>query len=191
MLIMDSYKNLDDNGLSHEIQNGQSGAFKELYSRYNSLLYIYAYRLLKDEEQAKDIVQEVFVKIWNNRGNGTHMSSLAGYMYQSVRNLCLNIFARKKVQQSYLNSLGNLLEAHTSGTDYRIREKEIASLITEEINRLPSKMRQIFLMSRLEEKSYKQIAASLDVSEETVRTQIKRALKQLKSRLHNFPLITF
>ncbi|MNR20630.1 ECF RNA polymerase sigma-E factor [compost metagenome] len=144
---------------------------------------MYAYKKLRNREEAKDAVQEVFIQLWNRRLHLSFDTSLAGYLYQSVRNRALNIFAHQQIEQKYIDSLNNYLGTHASDTDYLIREKEIAALIENEINALPPKMRQVFLLSRKEHKTYKEIAAEMNISEDTVNTQMKRALKAMRDKL--------
>lgn len=180
---MDGYWDYSDQQLCLLLKEGDRSAYVEIYRRYNSLLYLYAYKKLRNREEAKDVVQEVFIWLWNKHEHISFDSSLAGYLYQSVRNKALNIFAHRQIEQKYISSLNDFLETNNAGADYLIREKEITALIEKEINALPPKMRQVFLMSRREYKTYKEIANSMDISEDTVNTQMKRALKTLRDKL--------
>ncbi|QIL37835.1 RNA polymerase sigma-70 factor [Pedobacter sp. HDW13] len=180
---MDIYRDYSDQELCSLLKEGDRPAYIEIYKRYNSLLFLYAYKKLRNREEAKDAVQEVFIQLWNRHLHLSFNSSLAGYLYQSVRNRALNIFAHQQIEQKYIDSLNDFLGTHASDTDYLIREKEIAALIDNEINALPPKMRQVFLLSRKEHKTYKEIAAEMNISEDTVNTQMKRALKTMRDKL--------
>jgi len=180
---MDVYSDYSDQALCSLLKEGDRQAYIEIYTRYNSLLYIYAFKKLRNKEEAKDVVQEVFIQLWNRHEQLSVDTSLAGYLYQSVRNRALNIFAHQQIEQKYIDSLNDFLGTQTAGTDYLIREKEIAALIEKEINALPPKMRQVFLLSRKEHKTYKEIASAMNISEDTVNTQMKRALKIMRDKL--------
>ena len=182
-MIASIYNAYSDHKLCLLLNQGDRKAFIEIYNRYYSLLYLYAYKKLKEREEAKDAVQDVFIALWNRRDEIRFDISLSGYLYRSVRNRALNIFAHKNIESKYLASLDEYLKANHEGTDYLIREKEIAALIEIEINNLPLKMREVFLLSRTENLTYKEIAQKLNISEATVNTQMKRALKALRTKL--------
>ncbi|RBQ07925.1 RNA polymerase sigma factor [Pedobacter miscanthi] len=180
---MDIYTDYSDQALCSLLKEGDRQAYIEIYTRYNSLLYQYAYKKLRNREEAKDVVQEVFIQLWKRHQQLSFDTALAGYLYQSVRNRALNIFAHQQIEQKYIDSLNDFLDTETSGTDYLVREKDIAALIEKEINALPPKMRKVFLLSRRQHKTYKEIAAEMNISEDTVNTQMKRALKTMRNRL--------
>ena len=186
---MDIYKAYGDQELCLLLNEGDRQAYIEIYARYNGLLYIYAYKKLRNREEAKDVVQEVFIQLWKRHQQLSFDTSLAGYLYQSVRNRALNIFAHQQIEQKYIDSLNDFLGTEIAGTDYLVREKDIAALIENEINALPPKMREVFLLSRREHKTYKEIATMMNISEDTVNTQMKRALKTMRDRLG--PLFVF
>lgn len=177
------YSQLTDTELSGLLKSDDRSAFTEIYDRYNSLLYIYAFKKLKDKEEAQDVIQETFIKLWNNRSSFQLSTNLAGYLYTAVRNRSFDLFAHKKISTIYINSLQDFLNHNESTTDYLIREKELTLLIEKEINNLPPKMKEIFEMSRKEFMSHKEIADKLGLSEHTVTTQIKRALRILRVKL--------
>ena len=181
-----NYSAFSDPQLTVLLGAGERDAFTEIYQRYNILLYRYAFRKVNVSEEAKDIVQDIFINLWNNRDRIVFDTSLSGYLYRSARNRALNLIARKVVEVRYLDSLEGLLKVHHERADYLIREKQIAALIDAEIALLPPKMREVFLLSRSKNMTYKEIAAALEVSEETVKTQMKRALKVLRTKLGLF-----
>ncbi len=184
------YSSLSDQGLLELLKSGEEGAFRELFDRYDRLLFIYAYKKLQDHEEAKDVVQEVFIGLWNNRETLELTGILASYLYTSVRNRALNLFRGKIVSNKYLASLQHFMD-HTETTDHLIRERDIEALIEKEIALLPSKMREVFNLRRKEYLSNKEIAEKLEISEQTVATHIKRALKVLRSRLGIFSCLIF
>jgi RNA polymerase sigma-70 factor (family 1) len=174
---------VSDQNLLLMFQAGDEAAYKEIFDRYDKLLFIYAYRKLQNTEEAKDIVQDVFINLWNNREHLNISTTLANYLYGAVRNGALNVFRHKSIDDKYIASLQLLMDAQTATTDYLIREKDITQLIEKEIARLPPKMREVFELRRKAYLSNREIAEYLHISEHTVATHIKRALKVLKLRL--------
>lgn len=180
---MTGYNSYTDKDLVDLLVKDDDAAFREIYKRYNTLLYLYAYRKLQDKEESKDVVQEVFITLWDNRRNFLLKTFLAGYLYKSVLNRVLNVFRHKGITQKYADIQKLEIDVDSTETDFLIREKEISALIASEIDNMPPRMKEIYLLKKQNYLSTKEIAAQLDLSELTVSTQLKRALKHLRSRL--------
>lgn len=159
-------------------------AFAEIYERYWSVLFLHARNLLRDNEEARDIVQELFTSLWQ-RSNSLEATntSLSAYLYKAIRNKVFDHLKHKKVVKDYLDSLNEFLEEGTIETDTLVREKELAAVIEKEIALLPKKMRVIFELSRKQHLSYQQIAGQLDISEHTVKSQVSNALRILRTKV--------
>lgn len=177
-----TYQLFPDNELLALLKSDDEKAFTEIYERYHSILYIYAHKKLENNLEAKDIVQDVLMNIWNKRYTLAITATLRSYLFTAVRNRILDIFAHQKVEEKYIDSLNNLIYT-SSPSDYKIREKEISAMIEQEINALPKRMREIFTLSRKEWLTNGEIATKLDISPHTVETQMKRALRQLRLKL--------
>ncbi|MDR3693779.1 RNA polymerase sigma-70 factor [Mucilaginibacter sp.] len=175
---------LSDEALLQEFQAGNIQAFELLYNRYKGLLYVHAYKMLRDEDEAKDVVQELFAKLYTRAGTICLKTTFSAYLYASVRNRILDIIAHTRIKTAYLASLGEFLDQGTPTTDQLMREKELAFQIEKEVSLLPEKMRLIFEMSRKSSLSHKEIAARLDISDKTVKKQINNAIKLIKVKLH-------
>ncbi|MEB0280700.1 RNA polymerase sigma-70 factor [Mucilaginibacter sp. 10B2] len=181
---MQEYKSFSDNELVQLLKQSDHSAYNELYHRYFYLTYTHTYKKLRDEEQAKDIVQEVFVALWFNREYKLPDTNLAGYLFTAVRNKIFDLFAHEQVKTKHLDSLKDYERTHQSvPTDYLIREKDMNAYIEKSIQALPLKMKQIFEMSRKEHLTYKEIAEQLDVTENNVSKQVNNALRILRTRL--------
>jgi RNA polymerase sigma-70 factor (family 1) len=178
-----AYSELTDAELIDLLREDDSAAFAEIYARFFGLLYIFVHRKLKDEDDAKDILQELFANIWDKRQTLNFTGTLNIYLYAAVRNRMLDRTGRKDVEDRYIQSLQSFMNEGYSTSDHRIREKQLASLIEKEIDALPAKMREVFLLSRRDHLTYKQIAEKLDLSEQTVRSHVKHALRTLRVRL--------
>ncbi|QEK51062.1 RNA polymerase sigma-70 factor [Pedobacter aquae] len=187
---MTEHKILSDYELVGLLKLNNQKAFAELYDRYKGLLYVHATRHLKDQEDAKDIIHDIFSNLWQNRASLNIQENLAAYLYQSVRNRIINFQLKNKRADEYANSFQSFLNNfHQADTDHLIREKMLVELIEYEIASLPVKMRTVFEMSRKEGLSHKQISEKLNITEQSVRSHVKGALKILRFRI-GFVLLT-
>lgn len=165
-------------------------AFAEIYNRYWALLYKHAYRLIKDQDLAQDVVQEVFVNLWDKINTIDLQFSISSYLYTAVRNKVLNLIQRDKVKNNYIESFANFVACSEAITDYRLRERLLKEKIEKEVAALPSKMRQVFEMSRIQNMSHKQIAEELNLSDKTVKKQMSNAIKILRLKLGGFLILS-
>jgi len=177
------YNSLSDQDLNALLKEGDRKAFTEIYQRYFKLLYIHAYKLLKDEDEASDVVHDLFEFVWSKREQLDITTKLSSYLYVAVRNKIFTLSLRSERKTRYLDSLKEFIEKGEFLTDIRIRERELSTQIEKEINALPPQMKKVFEMSRREGRSHKDIANELGTSEHTIRTQIKKSLRILRSRL--------
>lgn len=184
-----SYTKYSDTELLALLQEGDRSAFTEIFLRYNKLLYSHAYNKLREKEEAQDIIHEVFFALWLKRAESIPKSNLIGYLFTAVRYKISDLLSHRSVQDKHLKSLGAFMDRDDRYADHGIREQQLQKIIMEEIAALPPRMQLVFKMSRYEELSYKEIAAKLDISEETVKDQIKKALRILKIRLGPFVMI--
>lgn len=187
---MSSLKQHTDTELFDLIKEGNAIAFAEIYDRYWALLYRHAYRLIKDQDLAQDVVQEVFVNLWDKINTIDLQVSKSSYLYTAVRNKVLNLIQRDKVKNNYIESFANFVASSEAITDYRLRERLLKEKIEKEVAALPSKMRQVFEMSRIQNMSHKQIAEELNLSDKTVKKQMSNAIKILRLKLGGFLILS-
>jgi len=180
---MTGYNVLADLELYALLKAGDKVAYTEIYNRYFSLLYLHALKRLRDEEAARDLIQDLFTTLWIKREVLTTRTNLSNYLYTAVRNGVFNFIAHQKVASRYINELPDKIEPSECITDHLARERQLSALIEKEIAELPDKMREIFLLSRVEGLSHKEIAERLGISELTVKTQVKNALRILREKL--------
>jgi RNA polymerase sigma-70 factor (ECF subfamily) len=177
---MDSLNDQNDEALLILLRNRDKHAFAEIYERYWPILYKHAYRLLKNEIECEDVIQDTFVNLWKIAPSLPNQTGLAAYLYTSIRNRILNIFSHSNVQAAYIDSLDDFLQTGYEITDHRVRERILAKLFEEEIANLPARMREVFELRRKQNLSYKEIAAAMDISELTVKTQMNKAITVLR-----------
>ncbi|MFA4870576.1 MAG: RNA polymerase sigma-70 factor [Pedobacter sp.] len=178
------YSQFNDEELADLLKEGDHKAYTIIFDRFYGLLFIHACKMLGNEDEAKDVVQELFEVLWLRRENISFEQSLSSYLYASIRNRIINVISHKKVENKYIESLSDFMDRDTKLADYHVRELEMQRIIEQEIAALPKKMKEIFKMSRREYLSYKQIASKLDISEQTVRTHVKKALRILRPKLN-------
>lgn len=188
---MDEYQRYDEGKLLFLLKKEDHQAYTEIFKRYNKLLYSHAYNKIRNTDDAKDIIQQIFYSLWLNRTQINIEKNLAVYLFTSVRYKIADYFSKKDTHGKYIQSLGNFIETHQESTDHLVRRKQMSEIITEEIAALPPRMREVFELSRNNHLSHKEISAQLKISEETVKDHIKKALKILRSRLGFFVFICF
>ena len=185
-------KNLE-NILLNGIKNKDDSAFEMLYKLAFPDLCNFAATFLKNKEIAKEIVQETFIKIWEKRDTLTIDTTLKGYLFRSVNNNCINYLKKNRKFLRLSDVEQNEILEHYSMASLNVDPTAIDRLISEEferkiqdcINELPEQCKKVFLLSRHENLSYSQIAKELDLSENTIKTQIKRALQKLREVVKN------
>lgn len=180
------YQNYTDHELLSLLKDDDYLAYTEIYDRYSGILYIHAYKRLKDREEAKDVVQELFTALWMKRLDFELRTHLAGYLYTAIRNRALRVISHKQIESTYFSSLQQSILEGNAVTDHLIREKELATLIEKEIDALPVKMRHVFKLSRTLHLSHREIAERLDLSEDTVKKHVNNALKVLRIKFSHF-----
>jgi RNA polymerase sigma-70 factor (ECF subfamily) len=181
-----NYKSYSDAQLAKLINQHDRGAFNEIYARYWPLLYIHAKNMLHDEDQAKDIVQELFTNLLAKMGSLQLASTIKAFLYKSTRNMVLNLIKHNKVKIDYISSIQAFYQEGVFTTDEQVRENELKKEIEKEIERLPAKMRTIFEMSRKTYLSNLEIAHVTNTSEENVRKQLYKAVIRVKAKLTSF-----
>jgi RNA polymerase sigma-70 factor (ECF subfamily) len=184
--------NLAEKYLIESVRKGDQKSFEFLFKSYYSSLCKYSRNIVHNETIAEDLVMDIFVKLWEAESSLMISSSISGYLYQSVHNHCLNWLTRKHKRFSELNSetierLNSLLPPDTSADPVqRMNYTELNDKIGQSIEKLPDECRKIFILSRAEELSHKQIAEQLGISENTVKVQIYRALIKLRVLLREY-----
>jgi RNA polymerase sigma-70 factor (family 1) len=177
------HRSLTDQELTALLQNGDQLAFTEIYNRYWEILFKHARRMLHEDDEAQDVVQDIFAVLWTNRATLNLRSSLSSYLYSAVRNKIINLINHDKIKNNYLSSLERFIDHGSSITDQLILEKELAQSIEREVSSLPEKMREAFELSRKSSLSYKEISEKMHISENTVKKHISNAIRILRSRL--------
>jgi len=174
---------LNDQQLVAQLREGNATAYTQLFDRFQPLLYVYARKIIKDKDEASDVVQEVFLYLWDKRESVELEGSVLAYLYSAVRYKFFNLLDKKKVREDYAQSLQKFMQQGSPETDHLLREREMMRLIEKQVNLLPPKLKLVYELSRKANMTTSQIADLTGVSEKTVQNQVSLAVKQLKLKL--------
>ena len=169
-----------------KIRKGDIASFEKLFHSYYKGLFGYAMSLVKKEEFAEEVVQDVFYNIWKNRDSLRITRSWQSYLYRSVYNNSMMIL--RKVRREF-NLEEGMLSDHLRDSNDPSREmeyREISDLVAQTLESLPERTRQIFLLNRQEGLKYKEIAEELSISVKTVEDNMGKALKALRNSLEKY-----
>ena len=183
---MKSYSNFSDQQLVSLFKKGDKKAYSEIFERYSGLLLRHTFRLLNTRDESQDIVQEVFVMLWEKRETLSLTGALSSYLYTSVRNRIFNFLSHQKVVLKYAESFNKFTVEGYNFTEDTARENELARLIEREIDLLPERMREVFLLNKKQGLSYQEIGEKLGISPETAKQQVYKAGKILKPKIDGF-----
>lgn len=161
-------------------------AFERLFKEHFKALHAYANVMLRDDGLAEEMVQNVFLRLWEKREQLNVQTSVKAYLYKMVHNACLNHFKHNKTKAKYENYATYAMEGQTDNAAKKLELRELEQRIAEALNDLPQQCRTIFQMSRFEELKYKEIADQLGLSVKTVENQMGKALKIMRVKLADF-----
>ena len=173
---------LKDQFIIAQIRNGKIKAFENVFRRNYAGMLKYSTSILKNEELAEEVVQDIFYSIWKNRSD-LKISSLDSYLYKSVYNNSLMALRRKKHEIRMDDKWLKEKISTTPDPFEIINEQEMQDLVLEILDKLPERTRTIFIMSRFEGLKYNQIAEKLAISVKTVEANMGKALKLFRAVL--------
>lgn len=155
-------------------------AFDQIYERYWEKLFLFLVKVIKNEDEAKDLVQEIFVSLWIRREKLQHIHSLSAYLHTAAKYKGLSYIQANITKNSYIESLTEFLSQADYSPDEYMAAKELEETVARRVEELPSKMRLVYSLSRTEGLSHKQISERLEISDKTVKKQINNALNQIR-----------
>ena len=177
--MIESY---DDRSLLLALQQGSSEAFAEIYRRYARMLFLEAYRKIGAREVCEDILQDVFSALWARREELQPDKSLKAYLRGALRHKVIDYYRLSCLRLKHLGALTELLDKPEAPLTEVLHAKESASELHQHIQSLSESVRTIFLLSRHEGLSIDDISQKLQLSNQTVRNQISKALKLLRHK---------
>lgn len=176
---------LNDKDLLDLLRRDREKAIELLFVRYYSFLCKVIIKIIPDENLVEDLAQEVFFELWRKKEVLHINTSLKAYLRRAGMNKALNYIRDQKIKWN--GSEENLqIPSREAGAGQIIEASELEAMINSAIDELPEKCRLVFVLSRFEDLTYKEIAARLDISVKTVENQISKALKQLRHKLEPY-----
>ncbi len=175
--------NLDEKDLLEKLNAGNYQAFSVFYSRYWENIFIYVQRIVNNENESKDIVQDTFLTIWNLQGKLNHVESFKAYSLTIARNRALRYLRDSKHKTELLDDFISFLRDHEPSALDQLIKDELALFVEIQVAKMPDRMRQTYKRSREEGLSNKEIALLMEVSDQTVKKQIQYSLKYLRHTL--------
>jgi len=164
------------------LRSGRESAYEQLFKEYYKPLTVFATGYLEDLESGKEVVQDLFVYLYEKRKNLVITTSLKSYLYRSVRNRCLNHIKHQQVRKKHQDQMKPELQESENLED-KIRETELEYMVSQIVDQLPPQCKRIYTMSRVSGLPNTEIAEQLKISKRTVETQISNALKVLREKL--------
>lgn len=174
-------------------QTDKRKAFEMAFCKYWEQLYRHAYRKTHCEDIAKDLVQDVFTCLWNNHDKLACHDKLLSYLYVVLRNKILKLYEKDEVRLRYAYFESSKTEPVEPSVHCLLLGKELEYIIAEEVEKMPTRMKEIYILKKENQFSIKEIAEELSISTQTVKNQLHNALDRLRLRLkdYDYPISIF
>lgn len=172
--------------LLSRLQQGDGDAFAALYRKYWRRLFDAAYRRVGLREECEEIIQEIFTDLWTKRETLLISVSLEAYLFGALRFSIYNLIRSRKVREAYLEQLMHAPESIGNHIEDSLHYDELARALEASIGKLPEKLKKVYMLSRKEHLTYKEIALQEHIPLDTVEKQMGRALKILREQLKDF-----
>ena len=184
-----SYSTFNDQDLLLKLKAGEKEAFDEIYNRYAQFLFQYAHKCLTNWDDADDLVQDLFFKLWTKKETVHVFGSLQAYLTLCLKNLIIDKHRHQKIETNYLQVL-DPHDLQDNDTENYMNQKDYKTILHQHINELPKRMQEILVLRKLKDLSILEISVLLNISKQTVKNQILTAMNRLKSSLNYNSLIT-
>ncbi len=182
---MHEYVIYDDQKLLRLVSEGDSLAFTELYHRHKDKLYGFSLDIVGCPEKASDLVQDVFLKIWEKRASLLDKEIFASYLFTMVKNLSIDHF-RKFAKEAVINQqMAAVAKNSTENPESSLLYRDLETKVQQAINNLPPRQREIYILHKEERLKYNEIAQKLNISVSTVENHFSRAMVSIRGALHN------
>jgi RNA polymerase sigma-70 factor (family 1) len=173
---------VNNDDLLSTLKKGHTEALKLMYMKYWEVLYDDALIRTQNEDVAKDIVQEIFISIWEKRENLNIKESLSGYLHRAIKYRVINFFRNELTADNHYQEMQYVYNSREFSPDQLLMVKELQGELEETIANMPGQMRLIFMMSRQEQKSIDEISLELGLNKQTIKNQLSLAVKVLKKQ---------
>lgn len=180
-----SFATYTDLELLEAIRCDDEEAFAELFKRYWRKVHNMAYQRLRSEEVTAEIVQDLFIALWDKRASHS-ITHLPSYLYSAVKNKALNYMAAQVVRKNYWDYCKKFFLDRDNATENTVEFDELMEAIETGIEHLPEKSQKVFRLNRLEGRSIPEIADTLNLSEKAIQYHLTQSLKKLRLHLKDY-----
>jgi RNA polymerase sigma-70 factor, ECF subfamily len=178
-----------DDELMLEIKADNVFAFDALYKRYSKRLYKFGHSILKSQEESENLIQDAYLKLWENRDKVEKDNSVKSYLFTIAYNSAITIIRKKARESVFIEYLKSLQEINEEPVNVELEYKELTTKLDEIITLLPPRQKEVYLLHKVEGLKYAEIAERLNISENTIENHMSRALKTIREKLGNYSLI--
>jgi RNA polymerase sigma-70 factor (ECF subfamily) len=175
-----------DERLMQEIKADNMFAFDMLYKKYSKRLYKFAYYILKSPEESENIVQDVFLRLWENRNKVEKDSSVKYYVFTIAYNSAISIIRKKARESQFIEYLKSLQDLNQEPVNIELEYHELTEKLEDIINHLPDRQKSVYLLHKVEGLKYSEIAERLNISVNTIENHMSRAFKTIRKKLGNY-----
>jgi RNA polymerase sigma-70 factor (ECF subfamily) len=172
----------DKESILHLLSQGSEYAFTQIFDHYRGAVYGTAFKFLKSQEAAEEIVQDIFLKLWMKRSELPSIQNFNGFLFTSARNAILDKL-RKTANEKTAQQVLSKQQSFTDNTDHRVQDNQYQQILEQAIDNLSPQQKEVFRLAKMEGYSYKEIADHLGISVLTVKVHMNKALASLREYL--------
>lgn len=188
---MKEIANYSDQELMLEIKAGNMLAFDCLYRKYGNQLYGFALSFLKSPEEAENIIQEVFLSLWEHRHSVINEASVKYYVFSIAYNSSISVLRKKIRETKFIDHLKSLQDIQHDTVNTELEFNELNDKLNQVIDQLPPRQREVFLLHRIDGLKYRDISERLGISVNTIENHMSKALKTIRKKLGNYSIVVF
>jgi len=177
-----------DEQLMQEIKAGNMIAFDVLYKKYSRRLYKFSFSIIKSQEETENLIQDVFLCLWENRHKVEKDSSIKSYVFTIAYNSAISIIRKKARESKFIEYLKTIQEINEEPVNVKLEYDELKYKLDDIIQTLPPRQKEVYLLHRVEGLKYSEIAERLSISENTIENHMSRALKTIREKIGNYSL---
>jgi RNA polymerase sigma-70 factor (family 1) len=185
-----SFENISDSDLAGKIKNGEKNAYQELFERYAPRIYQFSFTYLKNQADAEELVQDVFLKIWEKRDSLDQSKNIKSFIFKVAVNTIYDFIRHKNIENAFNDFVRLNSETGSNNTWHSVIFDEMQENLQKLVAQLPEQRQKIFQLSKEEGLSNEEIAAKLNLSKRTVENHLYRAVSFLKENFKNESLIS-
>jgi RNA polymerase sigma-70 factor (family 1) len=186
---MKDYNIYSDEELMQEIKADNMFAFDVLYKKYSKKLYKFGYSILKSKEETENLIQDVYLNLWENRHKVEKDSSVKSYVFTITYNSAISVIRKKAKESQFVDYLKSLQQINIEPVNVELEYNELTKKLDEIVKALPQRQKEVYLMHKVDGLKYSEIAERLHISVNTIENHMSRALKTIRKKLGNYSLI--